>query len=238
MPTTIKKILLLCFIGLPVLAHAARMRGKVYDVSSHHAMPDVDVYNIYTEQHVTTDSNGLFQIEVSKGQLVEFSTLGYDIQRVRITGDPIPTFYNIAMKEGAILLDEVNIVDLGRGKWESDSAHMAETYKIQLQHYKLQGMDVIQHPFDALSKQNRKIWAFQKEYEYFEKEKYIDYTFNANIIKQLTGLSKDSVHVFMRQYRPDYNMIRSMSVYDFYDYIKRSAAEFRRRQRAQSAINE
>lgn len=204
------------------------MKGKVYDLENNKPLDGVEVLNVHSGKVFYTDSTGLFEMDVEKGQLVEFTLIGYDVSRVRIAGNQVAQYYNIAMKPGAITLEEVQIYDLGRGKWGSDSAKSAETYKQILEHYKLEGLDVIQHPFDAMSKTNRQIWAFQRHYDFFEKEKYIDYVFNEKIIKDLTGLGADSMTNFMRAYRPQYDMIRNSSTYEFYEYIQRSVANFRR----------
>jgi len=207
---------------------ALTIKGRVYDVKNNKPVADAEVMNIYTNESLITDSTGSFIIHVEKGQLVEFRKLGYNIARVRIESELIAPFYNIGMKEGAIELSEVQIWQKGKGTWKADSARTAETYKQAIEHYKLEGFDVIQHPFDALSKRNRQIWAFQKRYEAFEKEKFIDYVFNERLIAQLTKLGTDSMRVYMRLYRPQYGQIKSWTDYEFYDYIKKSVAEFRR----------
>jgi len=221
-------LLLLCFLFCSDIAGALTIKGRVYDVKNNKPIADAEVMNIYTNESLITDSTGNFIIHVEKGQLVEFRKLGYNIARVRIESEMIAPFYNIGMKEGAIELSEVQIWQRGKGTWKVDSARTAETYKQAIEHYKLEGFDVIQHPFDALSKRNRQIWAFQKRYEAFEKEKFIDYVFNERLIAQLTKLGSDSMQVYMRLYRPMYGQIKSWTDYEFYDYIKKSVAEFRR----------
>lgn len=223
-------ILLIGFLCLSLSSFALKIKGRVYDAGSNLPLEGVEVLNIYSGQSLVTDSTGLFEIAVEAGQLLEFRTLGYDIARVRIANGALPEFYNIGMKVGAITLEEVKVWELGRGKWGSDSARTAATYENILKHYKLEGLDLLQHPFDALSKSNRQIWAFQKHYEFFEKEKYIDYTFNERLIGQLTQLSGDSVVEYMHQYRPGYDALRRMNLYEFYDYIQKTVAQFRMQQ--------
>ncbi len=207
---------------------ALSIKGRVYDVKNDKPMADVEVMNIYTNEMLITDSTGAFTVKVEKGQLVEFRRLGYNIARVRIESEMIAPFYNIGMKEGAIELGEVQIWQRGKGTWKEDSTRNAQTYKSALQHYKLEGFDMVQHPFDALSKRNRRIWAFQKQYEAFEKEKFIDYVFNERLIAQITKLGSDSMQVYTRLYRPQYYQVKAWTDYEFYEYIKRSVAEFRR----------
>lgn len=220
--------LTMVLLFIHVVTFAQKMTGKVIDEQSKEPMEGVEVLNIYTNDLVYTDSMGRFEIAVSKGQLIEFSALGYDVERVRINTLPLAKFYNIAMRVSVITLEEVNIWNLGRGKWTVDSASNAKLYEKALKFYKLEGMDILEHPFDTMSKKNRQIWAFQKHYEYFEKEKYVDYIFNDRIIAQLTNLGSDSLVDYMRIYRPSYDFIQQSSLYNFYEYIKNTVTLFRK----------
>lgn len=192
-------------------------------------MENVSIINTFTNQGMVTDSSGNFTLNVDKGHLIEFRRMDFKIARVRIESDNLP-YYQIAMKEGVIDLQEVEI----RGSnFKSDSIEHYETYKWAIEHYKLEGMDIIKHPFDAMSKRNRQIWAFQKRYEYFEKEKFVDFVFNEKLIKRITSL-KDSADIFefRRQYRPYYEEIKLWTEYEYLEYVKNSAdAYLRRKQR-------
>lgn len=201
------------------------MKGRVFDVKTNKPLANVNIVNTYTERGLTTDSSGNFSLTVEKGHLVEFRLIGYKIVRIRINASELP-FYNIAMKEGAFELDPV---DIAANSYKADSLEKRETYKWAIEHYTLDGLDVIQHPFDALSKRNRQIWAFQKRYEYFEKEKFVDYVFNARLIGKIGGVDTTDMEDYRRYYRPAYEQIKAWTEYEFLQYIKTTAAEFRRR---------
>jgi len=208
-------------------AYALKMKGKVYDAITKKPMENVTIFNTFTQKHFITDSTGLFTIDVERGHLVEFQKMSYKIQRVRISSNELP-YYSIAMVIGPLELEEVHIV----GKsYHTDSIIDRETYKWAIDHYTLDGLDVIQHPFDALSKSNRQIWAFQKHFDYFEKEKYIDYVFNNNLISKIVPIDTTDIEEFKRQYRPTYQQIKAWNTYEFYEYIKRAGADFLRRKR-------
>src|SRR5690606_16909788 len=102
-------------------------------------------------------------------------------------------------------------------------------YKHQLEFPKLKGYQAIQHPFSALSKKNRQIWAFQDHYAWFQQEKYIQYNFNEKLITDITGLAADSVQMYMQMFRPTYEELRSMNEYTYYNYIKRTVELYRER---------
>ncbi len=213
------------FFACIVQLHALTMKGKVYDMASKQPMANVNIVNTYTEMGLTTDSTGVFSLNVEPGHLIEFRRIGYKVVRIRIPSTQLP-FYSIAMREGAFDLEEVEI----RGNnYKADSIERRETYKWAIEHYELSGLDIIQHPFDALSKKNRQIWAFQKRYEYFEKEKFVDYVFNTRLILKITTLDSASVEEYRRYYRPTYDQVKAWSEYEFLSYIKETAILFQRR---------
>lgn len=216
-------VLLCCFGASSVWAVV--MKGKVYDAKTRRPIENVSIINTFTEESFITDSTGEFSLKAENGHLVEFRKLGYQVVRVRVHGNELP-FYSIAMTEGPYELQEVEI----RGhNYRTDSVEMRETYKWAIDHYTLSGVDIIAHPFDALSKRNRQIWAFQKHYQYFEQEKFIDYVFNDKLVNKLTGLEGELLQEYKRKYRPSYRQIQAWSDYDFYAYIKRTGIDFKSR---------
>ncbi len=216
---------LLCSLAFTPESYALIMKGRVFDYKTNQPMANVNIVNTYTETGLTTDSTGLFPLEVAPGHLVEFRRIGYKISRVRVETSQLP-YYNIAMREGAIDLMEVEIKG---NNYKLDSIEKRETYKWAIEHYKLSGLDIIQHPFDALSKRNRQIWAFQKHYEYFEKEKFINYVFNERLIKQLTQMDSVQTAEYMYYYRPTYEQLQAWTEYEFYEYIKTTGKAYMRR---------
>lgn len=218
---------LFCFIFCILFSAntiAATLVGDVSELNTKEELSDVAIQNVRTGELFLTTSDGKFTISGDGDDLIEFSKLGYKTVRIRIPKGLIPPYYKIIMQEVYIPLQEDNN---GAKDWASDSIKYYNLYKEAIEYEKLTGLDIIRHPFSAMSKRSRKIWAFQKEYTYFQKEKYIDYTFNENLIKTITGLDGDSLQYFMRRFRPTYEQLHSMSDYNFYYYIKKNAEFFR-----------
>lgn len=222
---------LLCFIFIPVLfAHpvlAQTMKGKVYNRETNEPLSGVNIINLNTQMVFLTDSTGQFSLPVKKGQTVEFRKNNFQVARVEISSNNtnLP-FYSIGLHKGAYELPEITI----KGKnFKTDSIENQEVYKWALDHYTLEGLDIIQHPFDALSKRNRQIWAFQKRFHYFEQQKYIDYVFNETLIKKITGLTGEMLNTYCRQYRPEYQQIQQWTTYQFYEYIQQTGQAFKQR---------
>ncbi|MFT4061952.1 MAG: carboxypeptidase-like regulatory domain-containing protein [Edaphocola sp.] len=227
-PMLSSRCFLLLVVSLLFVANVATalvMKGRVYDMRTNAPLANVNIFNTFTETGMTTDSTGAFEISVQRGHLVEFRKIGYKVARVRIDAENLP-FYNIALREGSIDLDEVQI----KGhNYKSDSIENRETYKWAIEHYTLSAFDAIQHPFDALSKRNRRIWAFQKRYEYFEQEKFVDYVFNAKLIANIGKIDSTHIDEYRMLYRPTYEQIKSMTDYEFLEYVKATAAAYLRR---------
>ncbi len=217
-------VIILCFLQLCVRAQT--IQGEILDKDNNHALSDVSVSNVYTGISIRTAADGKFMMPVSKGQLLEFNKMGYKTERVRIPDGFIPPYFKIIMHQG-IDLPEYNAVLASSHDYKSDSIRFHDIYGHELDFPKMSTLDVINHPFSALSKKNQGIWAFQKQYEYYQEQKYIDYTFNEKLIKQLTGLQGDSALNYIRRYRPTYQQLRSMDEYTLYSYIKHSVYQYR-----------
>ena len=132
------------------------------------------------------------------------------------------------MKKGiADIHQDVILVHNNRYDYTEDSIRYHELYKTALDFPKLSGLGVVQSPFSALSKKNREIWQFQDDYKEFEQQKYVDKTFNEELVTKFTGLKGDSLRYFMKRYRPSYEQLKLMNDYTFYNYVKTSAHRYR-----------
>jgi len=217
--------------GLLVLLHlhtfAVPIKGIVLDLLTELPLSGVSITNVHSSKEVQTDKNGSFELEVAKGELVEFRIAGYDVARVRIKSEQNLPYYKIQLKEAATQIENQLVArDYFMGA-KIDSIKRRELYQQALDHYKLTGLDIIQHPFDAMSKRNRMIWAFQKNYEIWERDKFVDYVFNDRLIVQLSGLDEESLEMYKKRYRPPYELIRGMNEYQYYSYIKDTVKDFK-----------
>jgi hypothetical protein len=200
--------------------------GEVIDMGENKGLAKVHIVNIHSRSTAETDSTGRFRIFAAKGELLEFRKMGYKTLRLRLPGGTLPPYFKLMMQKGPVELPGVEVLDRS-GDYKKDSLRYREIYKRALDFPELTGLDVIRHPFSAMSKKNRQIWAFQKEYALFEQQKYIDYTFNERVVSNLTGLKGDSVNSYLRMYRPSYEQLRSMNDYTFYSYIKETVRTYR-----------
>lgn len=213
----------LLFGCMPVMAQA--IRGEVVD-DDKKPLSAVNIENIYTSLTVQSGEQGAFIIAATGGQLLEFKKPGYKTTRVRIPIGYLPPYFRIILKKGITELQQDAIAD-GRYNYRKDSLRYYELYKNVLDFPKMSAVDMISHPFTAMSTVNRNKWHFQDVYSEFEQEKYVDKTFNAVVVTKATGLTGDSLTAYMRRFRPTYQQLRMMNDYAFYNYIRNTAHTYR-----------
>jgi len=195
------------------------IRGEVVDFANNGFLANVNVRNIYTLKGMTIGADGKFEIEVKKGELIELSKLGYKTLRIRITSEKEPSYYKLVMSKAPIQLREVDI----KGKqldFTSDSVEYRKTYEVVLRKERKEEVNIMALPLAMLSKKNREEWAFQKMYDAWEREKFIDYTFNEKLVNKITYLEGEDLKYFMNNFRPSYEFLRSASTYEYLSYIK------------------
>lgn len=210
---------------------ALLIRGDISDFQNRELINGADLINIHTHEQATTDEMGQFAMHVENGQLLEIRKFGYKLLRVRIPPGNIPSYFKLMMVK---LPNMETTID---NQYQRDSQSMRDLYKTYLDFPTLTGIEAINHPFSAMSKRNRQIWAFQKEFSQFEQQKFIDYKFNEKLVRQLTGLSGDSIAVYLSRFRPTYEQLVNMNDYAFYSYVKKSVEIFRRSKRLKSGSN-
>ena len=226
-----KKYLLLLFLIFCKVIHLDAqtiIHGEVRDLLTGNILENVNIKNIFSQRGMTIKSDGQFSIEVKKGELLEFSKVGFQTVRVRIQSEKEPDFYKIVMDKVPITLREVDI----RGKpldFKKDSIRYRETYNIVMSKQRKDDIDMRSMPLAMLSKKNRQEWAFQKMYDKWEEEKYIDYVFNDKLVKRITYLDNEDLKRFMDYYRPSYEFLRNVSEYEYLDYIKSCYYQFKNR---------
>jgi hypothetical protein len=225
MPARAFLFLLLCLSGFSV--NAQNIYGEVLDMEDKQPVADVTIENVHTSLRAATNKQGAFIIPASGGQLLEFKKDGYQLTRVRIPQGYVPSYFRIIIKKGTTEIIDDFASKTTRYDYRRDSIRFHELYKHELEFPKMSTIDMIASPFSAMSGKNREIWQFQDDYDYFEKEKYVDRTFNEALVSKLTGLRGDSLHYYIARYRPSYAQLRAMNDYAFFNFIKETTKAYR-----------
>lgn len=137
----------------------------------------------------------------------------------------MPPFFKIYLDKLAVLNTD-RFASSGLNEYQIDSVKNYELYRTTLDYPRMTAFEQMESPFTALSRSNQLKWKFQESYAMFEREKYIDFSFNESLVKQITGLEGEDLQRYMRFYRPSYEQLRSMSQYDYYSYIRITGAHF------------
>jgi len=202
------------------------IHGEALEMDTNIPIEGVLIENIYTNVNISTIGDGSFVIAAAPDQLLEFRKPGFKVTRVRIPRGYMPSFFRIIMERGITPPSDI-YTNNGRYDNHRDSIRFREMFQHQLDFPRMSAVEKIKSPFSALSKKNRMIWQFQEDYSNFEKEKYVDFTFNADLITKITGLTGDSLTRYIRRFRPSYEQLRGMSDYTFYTYIKGTVQRYR-----------
>lgn len=214
-------VLFLLFTFYSLCMHAqVTIKGELRDFSNQQPVENANVRNVYTLKGMTTGSDGHFEVVVKKGELIEISRLGYQTLRIRINSETEPLYFKLDFKKAPYQLREVDV----KGKtldFKLDSIRYRETYEVVLRKERKSEIDMQSMPLAMLSKKNREEWAFQEMYEQWEREKFIDYTFNERLVGRITYLQGEELKDFMRTFRPGYEFLRNASQYEYLEYIKR-----------------
>ncbi|WP_228054846.1 SusC/RagA family TonB-linked outer membrane protein [Kordia antarctica] len=89
------------------------LKGKVVATSDSQPVPGVNVLNVKTSKGTATDFDGLYQIVVTQGDVLQFSSIGFVTKTVTITDQKT---LNVSLEDDASALDEVVIVGYGTRK--------------------------------------------------------------------------------------------------------------------------
>lgn len=220
-------LLILTLVHGPAVAQSLQLRGVVQDRVEKKGLSGVQLFNMFDSSAAFTDSNGAFILQASKGQLIEIRYPGYVVERFRISEGHVPPYFKLYLDKIA-LLDHDKYAGRELTAYQRDSIERYELYKTTLEFPRMSGVDKVASPFSAMSKSNRQKWQFQEEFALREQERYIDFTFNEQLVKQISGLEGEDLVRYMRRYRPGYQKLRSMDTYELYNYIRTTSGYYRR----------
>lgn len=169
----------------------------------------VSVINVSTQQTVYTNQFGAFTINATEGQQLVFSMVGYKEQRKYITAELLKTGIKVALP---ILSYELNefVLRPNYTPYQLDSLKRRSTYKRTLAWQRTNSiMSPVSFVADRISKKSRSRLQFQRNFNKWESEKFIDTRYTPELVSQLTGLTEDSLGYFMNAYPMDYDYARA-----------------------------
>jgi outer membrane receptor for ferrienterochelin and colicins len=104
--TTIMSLVLMLFAQLSI-AQSLKVSGTVLDGESNQPLPGVNILVDGSRKGVSTDIRGQFEIDVAAGDVLVFSFIGFETQRISVTGNG--NLGNIVMSPKYLVGDELII---------------------------------------------------------------------------------------------------------------------------------
>lgn len=226
-------LVLLLLLSLPSSLRAqVWIRGYLKDQLSHGAIANGEVRS--TLSNTLTDSSGFFRIRVAEGDIVSAKKFGYRFDTIHFSFHTIDSTLIIYMQPLGRMMKNVTVrtaysayqVDSMRRRFAFDEGRSKTTLISKQQH---QGFGLVLN-LDRLTKSNDKHLKKQRDiYEKTERWAYIHYRFADSMVQSYTGLTGDSLHVFMNRYTPSYEWLRAHpSKIEVVYYISEQLKAFRK----------
>lgn len=235
----LKPLILIC-LSLFHLVSASQtiVSGTVYDSTKLYSISGVQVISTGGDTTIT-DSSGVYSINVNPNDSISFfykdkSTINFAVNAIAET-NAFDISLLVKVKEKYKPLKEIYVFS----SYKKDSLENRITYYKTFNYNKptlrsnytpgyTAGLDVGELINIFRFRRNKHELQFQKRLLQEEEDKYVNYRFNARLIKRVTGLSGDMLIKYMTEYKPDYEFITGVSEVEYYEYILSTSATFKR----------
>ncbi|AHF17547.1 peptidase associated/transthyretin-like domain-containing protein [Niabella soli] len=209
------------------------LKGNIFLYSNDTPVPGATITNLNTRQSSVSTSAGTYQIPASNKDIIVFSSSGLKSDTVKVEEQLLKTGYDVGLTVDGKLLKNVTVTS----SYQLDSLRRRGDYaKIYEKQPGLTGgntpeagFGLVLSPISYFSKRAKKTRQFRKRLKKEEEDAYIDYVFSPMWVSKLTGLKGDSLHLFLYQYRPTYDMARMLDRPSMIAYINDRYKEFIRK---------
>lgn len=203
-------LLILLAVGISLPCFSQTMQGMVTDASSYKPLFPVTVVNMNTQQAAYTDVNGFYVIPARPGDKIAFSYVGYkSVEKLKPVSVLIAT-QNITMERREYELDEVFLRPDKLTQYQKDSIERRVIYRSVMER---PDPSPIMNPVSALAERMsgkvQRLKRFQGEFTWWERQKYIDNRYTADVVKSVTELKDDStINAFLAAFPMPYDYAR------------------------------
>ncbi|WP_256011027.1 carboxypeptidase-like regulatory domain-containing protein [Desertivirga xinjiangensis] len=233
-----KKALILIFFiccVVDLLGQDRQVQGIVFDRDSKQRLARVYIYNLRTHKGFYNNSKGEFTTTTAlKGDTLIAALQGYRVDTITVQNTNTLLFY---LKRISILLQEVTVSDSVKSP---SSRHRANQEAHNDIYRKGEPGDLfnvggtsgfgaglsIDALWSLLSREGKNARYLQEILERDYHEMMVDYRFNRNIVRSVTGLSGNDLADFMQQYRPSYYFVLEANDYALIAYIKNTYKQY------------
>lgn len=230
---------MILMIAVPRISAAQQVviEGYVTDSITHNPLYPATILNKTMGVAAFTDSSGYYKLRANNGDEINFSFLGYFTLTYVVPLGLTNIIHNIELIPKAERLKGVTVRSLT--PYQLDSLNRANTFRQYLDQQRVQTINTRAHshndvpnrnyndafgielnPFSLFSKRNKNKRSFEQKYPQMEQEAFIHSRYTPELVKKLTGLSGDSLSLFMYENSPDYHFTRHASDLEFWSWIK------------------
>lgn len=224
--------IIILFFPITLCAQNFLLNGVVYDSTRRFIIPAVRV--TATNGNMSyTDSAGAYSILVTNADSLQFtyrnkSTHWFPVSEMKYNRQ-FDIALQVAVRDGYKMLREVIVV--GKSYRQDSLENRIKYQKIFDANpgglsvntggglYGGAGLD----PNDIINlfrfRRNRSLKVLQNRLLQEETDKYIDYRFNKDLVKQITGFTGNELDHFMKVWRPDYELVAFTTELQFHSYI-------------------
>lgn len=227
-----------CCIIFPFAVNAqVVITGTVKDGVSQSPLYLATVSDKSTGEAALTDSSGFYHINTQGGDTITYSFIGFYTKSYVIPLRLTRIIHDVELIPRSHTLTEVEIKALS--PYERDSLDRIETFSHYLDQPKTplissnahsvydvpnpnynDAFGISLNPFTFFSKKNREKRHFGKMFPKFEKQAFINSRYTPELVHKLTGLTGDSLSLFLFKFQPSYELVRTASDLVFWSWIK------------------
>jgi hypothetical protein len=218
--------------------------GTIYDITARTPIESVAVLST-SGRGAITDSLGHYAITVRKTDSIWFSMIGKTTMKFPVDTISNPLSFDLMIHLHSADLPEVKVRN---HYYKLDSLENRKEYAkifnfrkptLRLSEntgYNPGGLTVGFDLDEIINmfrfKRNRQIEMFQRRLLQQEQDAYIDHRFTKLFVRKLTNLESPELEVFMRLYRPNYELLQQFNDLEFGYYIELSFSEYKRKKAA------
>jgi len=187
-----------------------------------------------------TDSLGRYQIRVLATDSIWFSMIGKSTQKYPVDTISNTESFNVMIHVRSFDLPDVKVRN---SYYKLDSLQNRKDYA-KIFDYKKPGIRLtpnnnfnpggVSVGFDLDEiinmfrfKRNRSLASLQQRLLQQEEDKYVDHRFSKQFVRKITKLNSPELDDFMKQYRPDYNILQQMNELELGYFVEKNFEYYR-----------
>lgn len=211
--------ILICCIGF-CSSNAQILKGLVVDGATSLPVPATKVFNARTQVSTFTDEQGFFTLNANNNDLIYFEAPGFKLSSRKVgVAKNGQSEMNVSLMKLSFQLEEF-VFRLNFSAYQLDSIERRAVYSRALARHKSSLGSPVSWIAEKFNKNSKQIFKFQKNYNYWEDQKFIDTRYTPELVGQLTRLSGDSLAFFMNAHPIPFDFARAASELELKIWIR------------------